>query len=365
MTRKPPKAKPRRTAANGPTLGSAESRELRRLSAVARLLDALEEEALAEAVVREAVALCRADYALLFLARTGERQLALRGSTLPPEHAVRRALASAAESSAPGPLDRREAGPFSRQEIGALFSGAHGSPGVRGLSLASIPMSREMFHGLLVIGQETGSGELGKPVIQEAIAFAQAITPQLRTVQLLARYRDLMIRDDQTRSFNRRYFDSSLEEEFIRASRYRSSLSLIFIDLDNLKQINERHGHAMGSEAIRQTADRLLPLIRAVDKLFRYGGDEFCVVLPETSWEGALEVAERLRHSMEEAPFLEEATGGISLTASFGVASYPDHASTQEELVRAADDAMYQGKQTGKNVILVAEPGFAEARRRR
>ncbi|TDI12328.1 MAG: GGDEF domain-containing protein, partial [Acidobacteria bacterium] len=157
-----------------------------------------------------------------------------------------------------------------------------------------------------------------------------------------------------------RYFESFLKEEFIRAKRYGSNLSLIFIDLDNLKRVNELHGHTMGSKAIRKVADRVMPLIRTVDKLFRYGGDEFCVVLPETGWQGALEVAERLRLSVESAPFLQD-VGGVELTASFGVASYPEHAGSREELLRAADAAMYRIKQSGKNSISVAgEPKAGE-----
>lgn len=359
MTRKSEAGDP--AGASG--FGAEEARELRRLAAVVRLLDTVEEEALADAVVREAVQLSGADYALLFLARTGERELTLRGTTLPAHHAVRRALEAAGRSTPAGPLIRREAGPLAGADLATLFP--EGVPG--GLppgALACVPLFAEMFQAVLIIGREIGAGELGQVSLQGAIAFGRAVAPHLRNVQLLGRYRDLMIRDDQTRSFNRRYFDSFLEEEFIRASRYRSPLSLIFIDLDNLKRVNEEHGHAMGSEAIRQTADRLLPLIRAVDKLFRYGGDEFCVVLPETPWEGALEVAERLRRSLAEGPLLLEETGGTSLTASFGVAAYPVHAATKEDLVRMADEAMYRIKQAGKNAVSVAGDRSAEAGKR-
>lgn len=343
------------------SLGAEEARDLRRLAAVVRLLEILDEPDLSEAIAREAVALSGADFALVFLARPGERELSLRGATLPPYHALRRALEAGAGRKGGGVLGRRETGPFTAKELARLFP--DGPPdGFREDSLACVPLFAEMFHAVVVVGREVGAGELGEGALGAAAAFARGAAPHLRTVQLLARYRELMIRDDQTRSFNRRYFDSFLEEEFIRATRYRSPLSLIFIDLDNLKAINEAHGHAMGSEAIRQTADRLMPLIRAVDKLFRYGGDEFCVVLPETPWEGALEVAQRLRAAMETAPVLVEETGGIDLTASFGVASYPVHAGTKEELVHRADEAMYSVKQAGKNAIAVAGSSVAGER---
>lgn len=350
MTRRGADAKGR---AGARPSGAEAARELRRLSAVVRLLDTVEEAALAEAVSRDAVELTAAGYALLFLARPGERQLQLRGSTLREDHAVRRALEESCLGDPAGPLARREAGPFTEGELRTLFAGEI-PPGLPPGALAAVPLFGDLFHAVLVIGREAGAGDLGEAAVREAIAFARAAAPHLRNVQILGRYRDLMIRDDQTRSFNRRYFDSFLEEEYIRASRYQAPLSLIFIDLDNLKGINEAHGHAMGSEAIRQTAERLIPLIRAVDKLFRYGGDEFCVVLPETPWKGAVEVAERLRKAMESLPILVDEIGGVGLTASFGVAAYPVHASTKEQLIRAADEAMYRIKQSGKNAVAVA-----------
>jgi diguanylate cyclase (GGDEF)-like protein len=335
-----------------PAFGGEEARALRRLSAVMRLLDYVKADELAHEVCRETVQITSADYALLFLSPRGRRQPVLHGATLAEEHRVRQALVVAAEQGDEGPLGCREAGPFPVHILEQLFVDTS-TLNVEFGSLAAVPLAAEMFSGVLVVGREPGTGALGEAAIREAIAFGRVLIPHLRTVQLLGNYRELMIRDDQTQSFNRRYFESFLEEEFIRAKRYASSLSLIFIDLDNLKRVNEEHGHSMGSRAIRQVADRVIPLIRTVDKLFRYGGDEFCVVLPETGWQGALEVAERLRVSVGSAAFLEE-VGGVELTASFGVASFPEHASTREELVRAADQAMYRIKQAGKNSISVA-----------
>ncbi|MEE9127202.1 MAG: GGDEF domain-containing protein [Planctomycetota bacterium] len=344
-------------SAPSPAFGADDARALRRLSAVMRLLETLKEDELAPKVCREAVQLTGADYALLFLAAQGEHQPLLLGSTLPEEHRVRMALARAARQGDGGPLARCEAGPFASEDLRELFAGtAVPEDG----TLAVVPLAAEMFSGVLVVGREPGTGALAEDAVRQAIAFGRVVTPVLRVVQLLGKYRELMIRDDQTQSFNRRYFESFLKEEFIRAMRYGSSLSLIFIDLDNLKRVNELHGHTMGSKAIRKVADRVMPLIRTVDKLFRYGGDEFCVVLPETGWQGALEVAERLRISVESAPFLQD-VGGVELTASFGVASYPEHAGSREELVRAADAAMYRIKQSGKNSISVAgEPKAGE-----
>jgi diguanylate cyclase (GGDEF)-like protein len=125
--------------------------------------------------------------------------------------------------------------------------------------------------------------------------------------------------------------------------------------MDNLREINSRYGHAMGSKALREVSRRLVSEIRGSDKLFRYGGDEFCVVLPETELRGACELSERLRVSLGSRSFLVDDTPGMTLTASFGVASYPDHARTSLGLIKCADKAMQKVKLSGKNSIGVSE----------
>src|SRR5713101_2569880 len=181
------------------------------------------------------------------------------------------------------------------------------------------------------------------------------LMPALVNAMVVERYKDLIIKDDQTDSYNRRYFDRFLSEEVYRAHRYATSLSLIFLDMDNLKEINNRYGHSMGSKALREVSRRLVSEIRGSDKLFRYGGDEFCVVLPETDPRGARELAERLRVSLGSKTFLVHDTQGMALTASFGVASYPDHARTSLGLIKCADKAMQKVKLSGKNSIGVSE----------
>jgi diguanylate cyclase (GGDEF)-like protein len=170
--------------------------------------------------------------------------------------------------------------------------------------------------------------------------------------------RDLVIRDDTAQCFNRRYFETNLPEELARAARFHASLSLIFLDMDNLKQVNQRHGHAMGSRTLLEVSRRIRAKVRRFDKLFRFGGDEFCIVLPETEWHGALEVAERVRDAIASKPFLVKELGdpvGSPMTASMGIASYPLHARTQGELVQLADRAMQQVKNGTKNSIGVTD----------
>jgi diguanylate cyclase (GGDEF)-like protein len=170
--------------------------------------------------------------------------------------------------------------------------------------------------------------------------------------------RELVIKDDTAHCFNRRYFESCLPEELSRANRFHSSLSLIFLDMDNLKEVNQAHGHSMGSQTLREVSRRIRLKVRRFDKLFRFGGDEFCIVLPETEWHGALEVAERIRDAIASKPFLVgvvEDPAGVSMTASLGIASFPLHARTQEELIEHADRAMQRVKRGTKNSIGIAE----------
>ena len=178
----------------------------------------------------------------------------------------------------------------------------------------------------------------------------------LKNALTVRRMNELITKDDLTLSYNRRFFEEYLVEELERARRYNNPVSLIFLDLDGLREVNSRFGHAMGSRTLQEAAARVMNAVRSIDKVVRYGGDEFCIILPETSWRGALEVAERIRQRLAATPFLLEETGGIEITGSFGIASYPTHAITKEELIKKADEAMYRIKSQTKNDISVAQP---------
>jgi diguanylate cyclase (GGDEF)-like protein len=187
--------------------------------------------------------------------------------------------------------------------------------------------------------------------------LANRVRPAIANAMQVRSIRELTIKDDTASCFNRRYFEEFILEEMARANRFKTPMSLIFFDMDNLKDVNTRLGHAAGSRTLLEVSERVRGKIRKFDKLFRFGGDEFCIVLPETEWHGAMEVAERVRESICGRPFLAFARGarGEPMTASFGIASFPLHARTKEELVQRADRAMQTIKSTTKNAIATAE----------
>ena len=188
--------------------------------------------------------------------------------------------------------------------------------------------------------------------------LAHKTRPAIANAMRVRAIRELTIRDDTASCYNRRYFEEFIVEELARANRFKTPMSLIFFDMDNLKEVNTRLGHAAGSRTLLEVSGRVRGKIRKFDKLFRFGGDEFCIVLPETEWHGATEVAERVREAIATKAFLTHAKGvpaGPMMTASFGIASFPLHARTKEELVQRADRAMQSIKSTTKNGIAVAE----------
>ena len=180
---------------------------------------------------------------------------------------------------------------------------------------------------------------------------AQALDIALR----LRRAEALSVTDDLTQLYNSRYLNHVLRKEAKRASRSGRPLSLLFMDLDGFKAVNDRHGHLAGSRALVEAATVIRGSARETDVAARFGGDEFAVILPDTGSEGAVAVAERVRERLVAHSFLAGDGLNLRLTASVGVATLPDVAASAEELVRAADTAMYQVKDSGKNGVRVAQ----------
>ncbi len=169
---------------------------------------------------------------------------------------------------------------------------------------------------------------------------------------LLDQLEELATRDSLTSVFNRRRFIELYGEEMDRARRYGRPCSLILIDLDDFKLINDTHGHQAGDSVLGNAAAVFRNGLRSSDVLGRYGGEEFAVLLPETDPKTAAEIAERLRKNLEQSPTSHEGLS-ISITASFGVAglSRPDPGITSEKLLSRADEALYLAKRKGRNLV--------------
>jgi len=224
----------------------------------------------------------------------------------------------------------------------------------------------------IIAGLEAGADDyLIKPVHEpELIARLNsgrrilALEHSLRAAN--ERNRILSITDALTGAFNRRYLMEQLPRELERCRRYANPISVIMCDIDHFKQLNDARGHAAGDDVLQQFAARMQKSIRATsDWVARYGGEEFLIVLPETGYEGAQIVAEKMRSMMTSSPFLTRA-GDAEVTASFGVASTgpqgPDLALKVETLIKSADECLYRSKQAGRNRTLGIEISAAGAR---
>ncbi len=161
--------------------------------------------------------------------------------------------------------------------------------------------------------------------------------------------------DDLTDLYNINYFNEVVDVEVEKALRYNLHFSVIFMDIDNFKMVNDTHGHLVGSRVLIEMAQLLQENLRKVDIIARYGGDEFVMILPQTSQDGSFMVAERLRKIVEKNIFMKQKGYAIKLTSSFGISSCPYNAKTRETLMKSADEAMYDGKFSTKNIVLAAK----------
>jgi diguanylate cyclase (GGDEF)-like protein len=194
------------------------------------------------------------------------------------------------------------------------------------------PGERDVF--LYLIGQVAASIE---NIALHELVSEQAVTDELTGLSNQRRFREQIAREDE------------------RAQRFRHDLSLIMLDIDDFKQVNDDYGHLQGDEVLRMVGRVLDEESRGVDEPARYGGEEFAVALPETDLAGAVEVAERIRSRIESerVPHVDGATA-LRVTASVGAASMPASATSVQELIAAADAALYEAKRAGKNRVVTS-----------
>lgn len=185
--------------------------------------------------------------------------------------------------------------------------------------------------------------------------LADSSSMSLVNADLHQQMEKLTVVDELTGLFNFRHFRSRLEDEQRRAARYGTPLSLIMIDIDWFKSLNDRFGHQIGNVALCQLAKVITSCVRDVDVVARYGGEEFIVILPQTATEETHRIAERMRRKVEQTEFGPDATGRpLPLTVSIGVSCYPDNGRSEDDLVESVDQALYRAKGGGKNLVCTA-----------
>jgi diguanylate cyclase (GGDEF)-like protein len=293
----------------------------------------LDRQALLAILVETAVGTCEADYGLVALsghvgaeAEAGTATDSVQEAALAAEH---RAL--------------REAGPVEVEEDGAYaFASSLGRIGQTATPVGAMTIARagrpfnsterEVF--LYLVGQAAAS--------VENVALHELVSEQAVT-------------DDLTGIANNRAFRELMEKEAARAKRFDHELSLLILDLDDFKDVNDTYGHLQGDAVLKAIGRILADESRGIDEPARYGGEEFAVALPETSAEGAIELGERIRERIEaEAVPLLDGRGVVGVTASGGLATLPGSAANAHELIAKADAALYEAKRSGKNRIVVA-----------
>ena len=217
------------------------------------------------------------------------------------------------------------------------------------------PRSKEMVEGRLIKGRGVAAQVSAALDALEAAGNFKANDREShrqleRARSELSQLRELVVRDDLTCLYNLRFFNRALETEHSRAKRFVRHYSLIFMDLDGLREVNNRYGHLSGGQVLQQLGEFLNTSLRRIDIPSRVGGDEFVIICPETPKPSARVLAERLRHEIEVLRLRCDADYA-GITASIGVASFPKDGDTAEIVLGHADRALYEAKARGKNTV--------------
>jgi two-component system, cell cycle response regulator len=189
-------------------------------------------------------------------------------------------------------------------------------------------------------------GQITGPLLERSLRYAVERSKALRSL------RELAIHDELTGLYNRREFDRLLSEEIARSKRTHRPMSLVMLDLDKFKSVNDTHGHPVGDVVLQHASNVLRRQVRVIDRVARYGGDEFALILPDTIAKGAMLLANRLAQVIIEDPCRlpgeDPGVPGVPISFSLGVAEYPGDAGTQDELIARADQALYASKALGR-----------------
>jgi diguanylate cyclase (GGDEF)-like protein len=261
------------------------------------------------------------------------------------------------------PMHVRDTSPL--MEVGdrtALFKQLNFGNRENGSEFLDIPLvSRGKLIGIMRVVTEKGMipSERERHLL---MIFANSTAVAIDNSLLHKKTEELTITDGLTELFNYRYFRNKLADELRRADRYRQRFSLLMMDLDHFKRINDEYGHQTGNIVLREIGGIIKQCIRDVDVVARYGGEEFVVILPQTGDNDALAIAERIRSTVENSYFSSaQGQRDIQLTVSIGAASYPDGVHTIEKLLEKVDKALYRAKAEGRNRIHMEDSSTSKA----
>ena len=294
----------------------------------------LDADALLPVLAETAIGACDAEYAMI----------ALTGSVA-GEHET----AGATEAFRDAALEAEREVMKERATVTGELDGVHTISGPLGSHAAS-----EEVDGIMTVARA------GKPFSSEQESVFRYLLGQsaasMENVRLHELVAEQAVTDELTGLPNNRAFRDAIAKEAARAARFRHELALLIFDIDDFKQVNDTYGHPQGDAVLRAIGAILDAESRGIDEPARYGGEEFVVALPETSLEGAVEVAERIRARIEaeRVPFVDR-PGEMSVTASFGAAEMPATADSVRTLITAADTALYAAKRAGKNRVVAAQ----------
>ena len=215
--------------------------------------------------------------------------------------------------------------------------------------------TRDENLGILMVDNLLSQQEISPNEIPILQGIAGQLSMAIKNARLFQGVEELSITDSLTGLYLLRYFKQRLKEEFFRAERTRGHLSLMIMDIDHFKRFNDTYGHAAGDTVLTTVAARVLANARKVDLTARYGGDEFIILLPDTSSDEAILLADRLYQAIAKEPVILNGQT-TNITVSIGIATYPSHASTIDELMKRSDEALYWVKSHGRNRFMLFSP---------
>ncbi len=255
--------------------------------------------------------------------------------------------------------ERYESGMRDSDEIKVFAIDSLEADGWEGLvdfsTLMAIPLSQDggQMYGYMLVLSKRSEGEYGQEDRKVASFISDHACQAIVNARKYGEAQEMAYIDSLTNLYNSKYLELSLDKELKRADRQKSSVTVLFLDIDHFKNVNDENDHIAGSKVLVEVGKIIQGTIREVDTAIRYGGDEYVVILVDADYEAGYLVAERIRSEVETNDFLKEDGLNLKVTVSIGVATYPVHTKEKNELLKIADSAMYSAKHTSRNMVFL------------